>query len=613
MSRSSRFELSSRKPVVERPGAPCLDSETWVFGKAIPFSAKVNYLLAALLLVLSGAAASVLVLRTPNTTFAATNPNPTLNQPDVACRTCHQAIYDSYQKTSMAQGSGDAKDFAQNPSSVPLLSTVGFLHAPSGITYRIAERYGRPVLTYYRPASTERPALTGEHPLSYFVGSGKRGRTYLYGQENFWFEVPINWYGKKKLWDMAPAFENATSMPDPLPVDANCLHCHTGDVQQPTGARNHFPAQPFRAAGVGCAACHGDPTAHLASSGQLKLGPILNPAHLSPPARDSICLQCHLEGDATVYLPGKALATFTPGQPLSQSALYFVDRTRAQLGGRASSQYEALLRSACMRAVGDKLTCTTCHDPHSSPAPEQRVAFFRAKCLTCHTAPALATAHHPEQQDCAVCHMPTRKTLDISHEQLTDHDIEAHPTASSAPLTRRAQLPELVPVGTPTAGPRELGLAYAQLAQRASGNRLAGERALTLLQQAEKSGSDDPELHTQLGYLLQLSGNLKAAATEYTAALRQNPQSTSAAANLAVLVARTGNPAEAIRLLTQAVAGDPAQTPAALNLAFLQCRVGRKKEALQTLTRALLFNPDNPTAQAFLQTGTYGTQSCPLH
>ena len=536
-------------------------------------------------------------------------PIPRLDQPDVACRRCHEAIYDSYQRTPMARGSGVAVD---NPAAIPASSESGFVHVPSGITYAIVVQEGHPILMFDRPAGRDHAALSGQRDLLYFIGSGTRGRTYLYQQDHLWFEAPINWYGKKKIWDMAPAYEHSPVLPAPLPVDANCLHCHAGEVQTATGgARNHFPAAPFRASGVGCAACHGDPAAHLVSAGLAHLGQpsILNPARLDPVRRDSVCLQCHLEGDATVYLPGRSLAAFQPGHDLFRSALYFVDNNRVAQGGRATSQYEALLRSACKRASGDKLTCTTCHDPHSSPAPAERVAYFRAKCLTCHTGQAMAVSHHPEQQDCAVCHMPTRKTLDISHEQLTDHDIEVAPIEPRA-AAHPGEIADLVPVGPVKTGDRELGLAYAQLAQR--GSRAAGVRALALLEHAESTGSDDNELHDQLGFLLQISGNLPEAQREYQLALRERPQDPTAAANLAVLDAEQNKPAEALELLRQTFAEDPSQTAAALNLAFLDCRTGKKDEALAVLRKALRFNPDSLQGRSFLSTGRYNGQTCLL-
>jgi predicted CXXCH cytochrome family protein len=558
---------------------------------------------------------------TPMQTVHAASASPEMLHPDAVCRSCHQQIYDRFEKTPMAMGSGLALDGLDDEE----LSAKDLVHAASGVMYRVRVRAGTAYLDFDRAASDPRGALSGERQLDYFIGSGRRGRTFLYQQEGLWFEVPINWYGKKKLWDMAPAYEDAKVMPAPLPVDPNCLHCHTGETQLSNGpARNHYAGQPFRAAGVGCAACHGDPSAHLAGVAGGKPGTglayngqrnIVNPNKLDAVRRDSACIQCHLEGDAAIYLPGKSLADFKPGDDLSKSVVYFIDNSKAQLGRRASSQYEALLRSACKRASGDKLTCTTCHDPHSSPAPEERVAFFRAKCLACHTGPEMAT-HHPEQQNCASCHMPTRSTLDISHEQLTDHDIEAKPKRSdeSAPLMltdlTRGRPRELVPVGNVTAGNRELGLAYAELAQH--GDRDSGERALRLLKSAEAKGADDADLHDQLGYLLQVSGDARGAATEYLAALRQRPLDTTAAANLAVLDAGSGQAAEAVRLLAQVVRDDPSQTAAGLNLAFLECRMGRKDDAVATVRRMLEFNPDSQAARRMLASGSYGGQVCAL-
>ena len=86
---------------------------------------------------------------------------------------------------------------------------------------------------------------------------------------------------------------------------------------------------------------------HLAQHGH---GPILNPDKLSAVRRDSACIQCHLEGDAVVYRPGRSLAQFRPGDDLADTAIYFVRASQQSGGARATSQYEALLRSACKRA-----------------------------------------------------------------------------------------------------------------------------------------------------------------------------------------------------------------------------------------------------------------------
>jgi len=495
----------------------------------------------------------------------------------------------------MARGSGVATDG---------LIEGGFTHAASGIRYSLFLRDGHAWMSYDRTVPGSGPPLRGEQLLSYYIGSGRRGRTYLFEQDGSWFEAPVNYYSKKQLWDMAPNYGSARSMPDTLPVDSNCLHCHASEVQSALPeARNRYAGAPFLAGGVTCASCHGDPTQHLAQQGR---GPIVNPAKLSAAKRDSVCLQCHLEGDAAIYRAGESLAAYRPGDDLAQFVVYFVDASRAEGGGRATSQYEALLRSACKRASGDRLTCTTCHDPHGSPTAAERVSFYRGKCLACHTGEKMATEHHPEQQDCAVCHMPTRETTDISHEQLTDHDIERVP--GKARVERISESMRLVPVGGVSAGDRELGLAYAQFAER--GDQQSGERALALLKKAEGEGANDTELHVRLGFLEQVSGHPDEAQREYQAALAENPYESAALANLAVLDASRGKTDAAIALLGRVVAADPSQTAAGLNLAFLQCKLGDKTKALETIERAQLFNPDDPAVHQFLDTGKYGGQTC---
>jgi predicted CXXCH cytochrome family protein len=525
--------------------------------------------------------------------------------PDAICIGCHKEIYEKYERTLMARGSGAAVDG---------LLQGGFLHAPSGIRYNVFLWDGKAWMSYDRDPSpgipNEPAALHGEKQLIYFIGSGHRGRTYLYQEKDLWFEAPINYYGKKQLWDMAPNYSATRSMPAALPVDSNCLHCHATAVQTALPeARNRYDGSPFQQGGIGCAACHGDPSKHLADQGH---GPIVDPAKLTPGPRDSICLQCHLEGDVAIYRAGTSLAQFRAGEDLADYAVYFVKASAESGGGRASSQYEALLRSACKIASGDKLMCTTCHDPHGSPSAEERVTYFRNKCLTCHTGNQMARGHHPEQKDCAVCHMPTREPVDISHEQATDHNIQRRPsiTASALRLKDLEASDELLPVGNVSAGDRELGLAYAQLAEH--GNQKAAEKAFRLLEKAEKGGASDLQLHTQFGLIAQMSGDRTIARKEYEDALLEDPYEATALGNLAVLDAASGRTADAVNLLQRVVDADPSQMAAGLNLAYIECRIGDKKKALEILTGLSRFNPDDAMLRKFLASGIYAGEHCEL-
>jgi predicted CXXCH cytochrome family protein len=528
----------------------------------------------------------------PPPVFAA---EASLENPDAVCATCHKEIYDHYERTQMARGSGLASDD---------LIPGNYHHKLSGVDYSVFARDGAAWMSFNRPATDQRGGLSGERRLEYFIGSGAEGRTYLYQQDGQWFELPINFYHQRNAWEMAPAFADAQRMPAPLPTDPNCLHCHVTNVQpSQITARNAYAAQPFLQGGIGCSACHGDPSQHLAQHGN---GPIANPAKFAPIERDSACIQCHLEGEAVVYRPGRSLAQFKPGDNLADIAVYFVKASQSTGGNRAVSQYEALLQSACKRAVGDKLTCTTCHDPHTEPAPAERVQYFRARCLACHTS-ARMVAHHPEQQDCATCHMPARVTTDISNNQVIDHNIEIHPPSAS----QSSPSEDLVAVGPFPASDREFGLAYAQLAERGLPN--ASEKALRLLTRAAQSGQSDHELESRLGYLLQTSGDPAKARTAYIAALENDPYDPTALANLAVLDAGSGHVPEAIHLLERLTNADPSQTAAGLNLAFIECRLNKPASAQILLDRLAALNPDDPQLREFMIHGNYAGQHCNLH
>jgi tetratricopeptide (TPR) repeat protein len=205
--------------------------------------------------------------------------------------------------------------------------------------------------------------------------------------------------------------------------------------------------------------------------------------------------------------------------------------------------------------------------------------------------------------------MPSRSTTDISHEQVTDHDIEAQP-ASGVRLHDLVESRELVPVGGFASDERTLGLAYAQMAAR--GDREAGIKALRLLNKASAGDANDPEVNVRLGYLRQVSGDAAGARAAYSAVLGVDPYEPEALANLAVLDAGSGHLPEAVRLLERLTDNDPSQAAAGLNLMFIDCRLGKKQEAFALSKRLLRDNPDFAPLRDFLRTGEYNGERCEL-
>ena len=61
------------------------------------------------------------------------------------------------------------------------------------------------------------------------------------------------------------------------------------------GTINRFAGVPFLQDGVGCERCHGPGSDHVN-----RAGPMVNSAKLTGEQQDSICMQCHLEGEARI-------------------------------------------------------------------------------------------------------------------------------------------------------------------------------------------------------------------------------------------------------------------------------------------------------------------------
>jgi hypothetical protein len=502
---------------------------------------------------------------------------------DKVCQQCHAAIYESYRKTAMARASGPA------PGN---LIPGELTHASSHVHYRLLEESGHAWLSFDREGTD---AIHGRRELLYFIGSGGRGRTYIFAEDGFFFESPINWYGQKRLWDMTPGYQHAQHLPLNLPLAASCLDCHTSSPQVPlVGTQNKYVMPVISQEGVGCERCHGPGGNHANNHGE-----IVNPDKLSPARRDAVCMQCHLEGKVAVQQPDRKLNEFRPGEDLQSYVHYFVV-SGDERDLRAASQFEALWQSKCKRKSGDSLSCTTCHDPHYSPPASEKAAYYRQKCLTCHNI-AFAAKHHKANPDCISCHMPPVQSADVAHTQATDHRIPRHPGETvSAVLAEQPRTLKRFPPLDARPDDRDLALAEEYVVPHLV---VVGDRE-RFLRKALTEKPDDPELLTGMGYLCQTQGKLQEARQLYERALRIEPLNTAAATDLGVIAAQTGHLREAVQLWKGAFQREPSNIAIGLNLSKVLWQEGQKAEAREEIKRVLEFNPDFPEAETLLQQWT---------
>jgi Flp pilus assembly protein TadD len=270
---------------------------------------------------------------------------------------------------------------------------------------------------------------------------------------------------------------------------------------------------------------------------------------------------------------------------LSDDLAIFIRGDAARERRGAVSHVESMALSRCRRESGMALSCITCHDPHVQPDAGEKAGYYRARCLGCHAAKA--EGHHARQPDCTSCHMPRMESADISHTVVTDHRIVREPQADRP---RAAAAGALVQFGSTQPEPRDLGLAYGEVALR--GDAFAAGEALRLLQIARQRYPDDADVLTRLGHLHQMLGETDTAEAEYQQALERDPERGVVAANLGVFYARRGLLNRSLELWRPAFDKNPQLSELGVNLGRGLCATGDTAAAMAVLQRVLRHNPD---------------------
>ncbi|MFQ5733375.1 MAG: tetratricopeptide repeat protein [Planctomycetaceae bacterium] len=525
-----------------------------------------------------------------------------------ACLECHREEHKSYLQTAHSRALTRV-DPAEEPAD------ARFQHQASGRTYSVYRRAGRLRHRETLPGGKTGELLLGDFPMEYTIGSGHHSRSYLFEQDGFLMESPVTWYAAKHAWGMSPGYDQPTHGSFTRPADVGCLHCHAGRVEPVGGSLHRLQIHELA---VGCERCHGPGSLHVKLRTSQSLPDdaddrtIVHPAKLSRELNEAICAQCHLRGAATSIIGGRKLSAFRPGLPLEDFRVdYQLELPATSM--KVTGHLQQMRMSRCY-TQSKTLTCTTCHNPHDTPAPEKRVQHYRSKCLSCHEseggdgcrlAPSVRAAKSP-QNDCLSCHMP-RVPTDIPHFAFTHHRIGKN-------HARRYEDPKpdggrLVPIGgvshlSPRERDRCLGLAYLEfsgLSPAASADVYA-ERAFSLLDRVYRSGARDPTVLAALARLhwSRESPECIALATQ---ALKSPGCPPRARANALFILGesqlRAGQVRAAIQSL-EALVRIRRHPEAWVLLAIARSRNGDAPGAIRAFVRALAIRPDRPDVHSLL-------------
>lgn len=251
-----------------------------------------------------------------------------------------------------------------------------------------------------------------EIDLNLAFGSGKTGMTYVLAGATRMSEAQMSFFPHLRKWYVTPGHK---VVPDSMLGQAydgsfprQCVKCHSVSLADNT----LLPQTKFF--GVGCEACHGPGSAHIAAarrkgSADLEMEKI---EKWAPKRINDLCAKCHVP----------------PTQP---------DGTVPQTDETHRFQPIGIMKSACFVKSGEALSCSTCHDPHTDVSTDKQ--HYEKVCLSCHSARA---GVQPVSQnltkgrscpvnprtDCVACHMPPRRIFKDSPvpTYLADHFIRVY-------------------------------------------------------------------------------------------------------------------------------------------------------------------------------------------
>jgi hypothetical protein len=363
---------------------------------------------------------------------------------DASCTVCHRKISEDYQHTGhhltsqLPTPSSVHGSFRIGSNTLTIVSPAQSVEP--GLQFIMESRKDGLFETARSGWNTE--AYQRTERIDLVTGSGVRGQTYLFWQGDRLFELPVSYWTDGHRWINSPGYIDGTAEFSRV-VNPACLECHATYIRALSNdpGTNRYDRESL-VVGIACESCHGPGAKHVELETKHETEPngsathgILNPAKFSRDRKVDLCAECH-NGIQRValaptfsYVPGRPLSEFF--KPLPSPEVEHPDVHGNQVG--------LLQRSKCYRS-SDKMSCTICHDVHTT---EHSVAYYSSKCLTCHQWQSCGMSGKMGREKiegrCIDCHMPVEETNVIAsetagkvlHATMRNHWIKIYPSAGA--------------------------------------------------------------------------------------------------------------------------------------------------------------------------------------
>jgi hypothetical protein len=523
-----------------------------------------------------------------------------------SCRECHAELCDVFHAHPMGRSLARTSDAPiEDYDDQTGFTTARGVRSSIELSYEIEQRNGEVLHHEIMRSGAGEVIYDLAVPVHYAVGSGQRGRSYLTNRDGLLFMSPITWYSQSGRWDLSPGYEHNNLHFGRRIVDG-CLSCHAGHVAAAEDVPDRYESVPFFEESIGCEKCHGPGGTHVAfhlGDAENATDSIVNPARLPLQQRDHVCLQCHLIGEHRLTRYGRSDFDFRPGDKLTDVWTIFVKALDAGEAGQATeavSQAEQMLSSVCYRQSGMALGCVSCHDPHTLPLPENRVEFYRSRCLSCHgpeqsecSLPAEERLNTSSEDSCIACHMPSAGARDVPHVSQTDHRILRDPQAVRTPRepSRQLQIFGMDDADIPEAElKRALAISLVRTAEQ-SGNAVLSADAIRPLESWVAMAPDDLPALLSLGVAHWLLEDPWKAAQVWEAGLKLSPDNESFLRRMFVLYHETGQFEQAAEFGRRLVRQNPWDYEYWGRQSHILGQLGEYEPSAQAAERALRLNP----------------------
>jgi predicted CXXCH cytochrome family protein len=325
-----------------------------------------------------------------------------------SCASCHKDIYQQHLKTAHFQTSSVASDSTIMGS---LKSGENFFAYSDESKVFIEKKHDS-----FFQAEYDLNKLTQIRPMDIVVGSGTKGQTFLFWEDEHLYQLPITYFSATHQWCNSPGFPRKSIFN--RPITSRCLECHSTYFSMNPGPKTepeNFNKQQI-IYGVTCEKCHGPAAKHVQyhTQNQADSAPkyIVNPARFTRQQSLDLCALCH----GGRLKKTQQSFTFTAGNYLAD--FFRWDSTNIQVNeiDVHGNQYGLLKASKCF-LQSEQMTCNTCHNPHQSE--KGNLKKYSTTCMSCHQAGNSKTCslHNNQaktlENNCIDCHMPKQESKAI--------------------------------------------------------------------------------------------------------------------------------------------------------------------------------------------------------